>query len=406
VILEVERVAHGGVCVAHADDGRVVLVRHTLPGEQVRVQVTEQRRSYLRADAVEVLRASPARVAPPCPWAGPGRCGGCDWQHVDLAEQRRLKSIVVKEQLSRLAGVDRDVVVAAVPGDETGLHWRSRLRLATDARGRAGLRRHRSHEIEPIGDCLIAAPAAEVPALLQRHWPPDVEVTVDVSTTGERAVAVGTHAETVTEQAAGREWSVPVGGFWQVHVGAADLLARTVLEVAGPLPTDRCLDLYAGVGLFAGALAQHVAAVIAVESDRRAAAAARRNLAELPVTVVGDRVDRWLGAYGAPDLDRRPDQDRPDQDRPDQDRPDQDRKADVVVLDPPRKGAGRDVVTRIAATGARSIVYVACDPAALARDTATLRELGYRLGDLRAYDLFPMTAHVECIALFSRGSTP
>ena len=107
MILDVERVAHGGVCVAHADDGRVVLVRHTLPGEQVRVQVTEERRSYLRADAVEVLRASPARVAPPCPWAGPGRCGGCDWQHVDLAEQRRLKAAVISEQLIRLAGIDR-----------------------------------------------------------------------------------------------------------------------------------------------------------------------------------------------------------------------------------------------------------------------------------------------------------
>ena len=375
MILDVERVAHGGVCVAHADDGRVVLVRHTLPGEQVRVQVTEERRSYLRADAVEVLRASPARVAPPCPWAGPGRCGGCDWQHVDLAEQRRLKAAVISEQLTRLAGIDREVVVAPVPGDEDGLHWRTRLRLATDGEGRAGFRRHRSHAIEPIDDCLIADRRADVAALVTRRWPPDVEVTVDVSAAGERAVAVGAHPDTVTEHAAGRDWAVPVGGFWQVHVGAAEALATTVVELAAPQPDDRCLDLYAGVGLFAGALAPLVAGVTAVESDRRAAAAARRNLADLPVVVVGDRVDRWLRAP---------------------------RSADVVVLDPPRKGAGRDVVTRIAASGARSVIYVACDPAALGRDAATLSDLGYRLADLRAFDLFPMTAHVECVALFKR----
>jgi len=375
IVLDIERVAHGGVCIAHADDGRVVFVRHTIPGEQVRAVLTEERRSYLRADAVEVLRAAPTRVTPPCPWAAPGRCGGCDWQHVDLAEQRRIKGVVVAEQLSHLAGISREIEVLAVPGDDDGLHWRTRMRLATDGNGRAGLHRHRSHEIEPIGDCLIAVESADIPALVQRSWPADAEITVDVSSTGERAVAVGSHPQTVTERAAGREFAVPVGGFWQVHVGAAELLAQTVLELAAPRPADRCLDLYAGVGLFAGALAQRVSAVTAVESDRRAVAAARRNVADLPVKVVGARVDRWI---------RSPVQ------------------ADVVVLDPPRKGAGREVVSRLPATGARSVVYVACDPAALGRDAGTLLELGYRLDDVRAFDLFPMTAHVECVALFTR----
>jgi tRNA/tmRNA/rRNA uracil-C5-methylase (TrmA/RlmC/RlmD family) len=378
VILDIERVAHGGVCVAHAEDGRVVFVRHALPGEQVRVHVTEERRSSLRGDAVAVLRASPARVDPPCPWAGPGRCGGCDWQHVQLDEQRRLKATVIEEQLARVAGVHRDVVVAPVPSGneaagEDGLHWRTRLRLATDEAGRAGFRRHRSHQIEPIGDCLIASVGAKVSELVARIWPPEAEVTVDVSATGERAVAVGSHPDTVTERAAGREWSVPVGGFWQVHAGAAELLATTVVELAEPRRSDRCVDLYSGVGLFAGALGPLVAEVTAVESDRRASAAARRNLADLPVQVVHDRVDRWV---------RSP------------------RQADIVVLDPPRKGAGRDVVSRIAGFGARRLVYVACDPSALARDTAVLGDLGYELGDLRAFDLFPMTAHVECVAVF------
>ena len=373
MIVDIERVAHGGVCVARAGDGRVVFVRHGLPGERVRVVVTEEKKSYLRADAVEVLTPARGRVTPPCPWAGPGRCGGCDWQHVDVAEQRRLKAEVVREQLQRLAGIERDVVVEEVPGTRDGLHWRTRMRFAVDGNGRAGLRPHRSHDVVPIDDCLIAVSAARVPELVGRDWPPDSEVSVDVSGSGERAVSMGTPDELLTEHAAGRDWHVPVGGFWQVHPAAADVLAEAVLAFAEPTVTDRCLDLYCGVGLFAGALAPHVAAVTAVEYDGRAVAAARTNLAsDEHVTVVRDRVDRWV---------RRDPQ-----------------HADVVVLDPPRKGAGRAVVDGIVAREPRTVVYVACDPAALARDLATFADQGYALERLRALDLFPMTAHVECVA--------
>ncbi|MBV9369550.1 MAG: class I SAM-dependent RNA methyltransferase, partial [Frankiales bacterium] len=336
MIVEVERVAHGGVCVAHAPDGRVVFVRHALPGEQVRIEVTEERSSYLRADAVEVLRASPSRVVPPCPYAGPGRCGGCDWQHVALDEQRRLKAAVVREQLLRLAGLDVDVEVEAVPGDRAGLGWRTRLRLAVGPEGRAGFHKHRSHLIEPIDDCLIAAPGADVPSVVGRVWPEGAEVNVDVSSTGERALSTGTPDRTITERAAGRDWQVPVGGFWQVHPGAADTLVATVRNMLAPRGDETLLDLYAGVGLFAGALAPSVRTATAVESDRRAAQAARANLADLPVTVAHARVDRWLrsGHNGSP--------------------------VDLVVLDPPRKGAGRDVVTHVAALRPRAIAYVAC----------------------------------------------
>lgn len=379
VVVEVERVAHGGSCVAHADDGRVVFVRHALPGERVRAVVTGERTSFLRADAVEVLRASPHRVYPPCPWAGPGRCGGCDWQHADLTAQRAMKADVVAEQLQRLARVERDVVVEPVPGGRDGLRWRTRMRLAVDASGRAGLRRYRSHEVERIDDCLIAADALDVPDVVRRSWPADAEVNVEASATGERAVSMGTPRETLTEAALGRAYEVPVGGFWQVHVGAADLLSRVVVEVADVQPEDRVLDLYCGVGLFAGVLAPPAGRVVAVEADNRAARCARKNLADLGnVDVVHEKVDRWL-------RDASP--------------------ADVVVLDPPRRGAGAGVVRRIAALSPRTIVYVACEPAALARDVATLGDAGYQLDVLRAFDLFPMTAHVECVATFTRLAT-
>ncbi len=377
MIVDVERVAHGGVCVAHVPDGRVVFVRHTLPGERVRIDITEEKKSFLRADAVEVLTAAPERVVPPCPWAGPGRCGGCDWQHVDLAEQRRLKAAVVREQLHRLADVERDVVVEELPGSPDGLGWRTRMRFAVDDDGRAGLRPHRSHDVVPIDDCLIAVPGAHVPELVSRDWPAGSEVSVDVSSAGERAVSIGSPAELLTEHALGRDWSVPVGGFWQVHPAAADALADVVLMFAEVTKTDRCLDLYCGVGLFAGALAPAVASVTAVEYDARAVAAAEANLAEHDhVTVVRDRVDRWIRRDPQP--------------------------ADVVVLDPPRKGAGRHVVDDIVAREPRVVVYVACDPAALARDLATFAQHGYQLTNLRAFDMFPMTAHVECVARLTR----
>lgn len=377
MIVDVERVGHGGICVAHAPDGRVVFVRHAIAGERVRVTVTDERSSYLRADAVEVLSAAAERVEPPCPWSGPGRCGGCDWQHVALPEQRRMKATVVREQLQRLAGVDQEVVVEAVAGDHDGLGWRTRVHFAVDAAGRAGLHRHRSHEIEPIDDCLIAHPAVRAREVLGQRWRGAESIDVETAPTGGRVLSTTPPGPApdafLTTAAAGRTWTVPAGGFWQVHPGAADALVAAVTDLAGPQPGERCLDLYAGVGLFSDALARAAGAanVVAVEADAKAAAAAAENLPG--VDVVTARVARWLRREPAP--------------------------ADVVVLDPPRRGAGRDVTEAIAGLRPRAVVYVACDPAALARDVATFASHGLRLTALRAFDIFPMTAHIECVAL-------
>jgi tRNA/tmRNA/rRNA uracil-C5-methylase (TrmA/RlmC/RlmD family) len=166
-------VAHGGHCVAR-HEGRVVFVRHALPGERVVVRVTEDRQpGYCRADAVEVLEAAPDRVPRPCPYSGPGRCGGCDWQHVAPEGQRRLKAAVVREQLTRLGGLSgddpvvRDLVVEELPGGP--LRWRTRTRFAVDRAGAPGLRRHRSHDLVLLEDCPITVvPAAR--AVLDRRW--------------------------------------------------------------------------------------------------------------------------------------------------------------------------------------------------------------------------------------------
>ncbi len=415
-------VAHGGFCVAR-HEGRVIFVLHALPGERVVAEVTEGTTddSYLRADAVRVLTPAPGRVTPPCPLAGPGRCGGCDWQHASLATQRELKAAVVAEQLRRLAGIDWAGSVTPVPapaGAAPGLGWRSRVRFAVDAKGRLGLRRHRSHEIQPVADCPLVTDRVRAVGATAARWPTSVAEVEVIAASGEGArdqavvmtprrrggqvaapplaPAVALLAEDgkggvrrlrgrrhVREVAAGRSWRVSGSGFWQVHPAAADTLAAAVLAGLDPKPGERALDLYCGVGLFAGVLAERVGpdgAVLGVEADRGAVADARHNLAALGwARIERARVDRWL-----PTAVERGEV-----------------AADLVVLDPPRSGAGRAVSAAVAALAPRRVAYVACDPASLARDLGYLAEAGFQLDDLRAFDLFPMTRHVECVAFLS-----
>ena len=349
--VEVGPVAHGGHCVAKVSDddagdgGRVVFVRHALPGETVDIEVTEGTEGdrFWRADAVAVGVASPDRVTPPCPYAGPDACGGCDFQHVALPAQRALKAAVVREQLARLAGLDVPVEVEAVRGDREGLRWRTRQRYVELPDGRRGMRKHRSHEVVPVDECLLEADVA--PSYAVR----------------------------------GREHSVAEGGFWQVHPGAPEVLVATVLDLLRPQPGESALDLYAGVGLFAGALLDSVGAgsrLVAVEADRQAGTHARRNLGDAVEVATGPVARVLASSYDEP--------------------------FDLVVLDPPREGARRAVVEQVADRRPRAAAYVACDPAALARDVAIFAEHGYRLAALRAFDLFPMTHHVECVALLAR----
>jgi tRNA/tmRNA/rRNA uracil-C5-methylase (TrmA/RlmC/RlmD family) len=384
LVLDIGAVAHGGHCVAR-HEGRVVFVRHALPGERVRAVVTGTSAKFLRADAVEVLEPAPGRVAPPCPHAGPARCGGCDWQHADLETQRGLKASVVAEQLERLAGIDLEVLVEEVPGAVDGLGWRTRERFAAEpVSGRLGLRRHRSHDIELLESCPIAHPAVLATGVLGETWPGAGEVSVAVGSTGDTVVAVDgkpVGAARVHEEAAVRTWRVTGDGFWQVHPGAAETLTSAVVSALDPRPGEHALDLYAGVGLFAGALAGPLGPggrVDAVEGAEVAVKDARRNLHDLPtVRLHHAPVEPWLSAGLL-------------------------RRVDLVVLDPPRTGARARVVGRIVGLQPRAVAYVACDPAGLARDVRTFADAGYSLSHLRAFDCFPMTQHVECVALLER----
>ncbi|PTA44344.1 class I SAM-dependent RNA methyltransferase [Micromonospora sp. RP3T] len=393
VELTVDAVAPGGHCVARVD-GQVVFVRHALPGERVVAEVTELHRGFARADAVQILDASPDRVTPPCPYARPGGCGGCDLQHVAPAAQLNWKLAVVREQLTRLgrltdAQVDAlGVRVEALPGGPLG--WRSRVRYAVDAADRAGLLKHRSHEVVPIDSCLIAHPAIrELPVLppTGTRWPDADAVEAVASTGGDVTVLAYADGvptavrgpERVRETAAGRSFTLPASGFWQVHPAAADALVGAVLDLLDPRPGETAWDLYGGAGLFAAALAGRVdgARVTVVESAPDGVAAARTNLADLAaVEVVAARVETALARRRVTG------------------------PVDLVVLDPPRSGAGAAVVRGVVAADPRAVAYVACDPAAFARDVRTFVEAGWRLAALRGFDLFPMTQHVELVGLF------
>jgi tRNA/tmRNA/rRNA uracil-C5-methylase (TrmA/RlmC/RlmD family) len=379
--LEIGRVAAGGACVATAPDGRVVFVRHTLPGEKVRARVTESTKRFLRADAVEILEPSPDRVVQPCRYARPGRCGGCDFQHVALPAQRRLKAEATRDQLRRLGGLDEKLVDELVveelppvlPGNAEGLRWRTRAQFAVREDGRSGLHRYRSHNLEPVDTCPITAAAIEETGVLRERWPGRRRLELAASPSHPEDGVSYNGDRTLHFEALGRRFRVSEGGFWQVHPAAADVLAEAVLEALAPTSGERALDLYAGAGLFSAALAQAGATVCAVESFLVAAGDARENLGDLRVEVVTGAVEDTIADLAAGN--------------------------DLVVLDPPRTGAGVAVMQTLVAARPRAIAYVSCDPATLARDLRAAREAGYRLSALRAFDLFPMTAHVECLAV-------
>ncbi|WP_433733479.1 class I SAM-dependent RNA methyltransferase [Nocardia sp. CA-129566] len=520
---------HGGFCVAR-HEGRVVFVRHGLPDELVRVRVTEDRGgSFCRADAIEILDASPDRVPATCPVSGPGGAGCCDFSFATPEAQRALKAAVVAEQLRRIAGIDRDITVqpiAGYPADTTG-GWRTRVRLAVDADGRAGVHGYRSTEV--ITDLRCPQPVSgAMDGIGDRLWTPGADLVIAVDGDGMRhivelapsAVAgraerggerpavrggrggkrrgasdrdhrggrgragrgrdgrhgrgehsgdpqwrriddrdvgrdrgddrggagrdhrgegrshggewdrgddwsgghgrvpgIGDHGADqlgsaghegdrrrasarraaahaardewvlggsgrTVEYVAGRRWELSATGFWQAHRGAAQCYSDLVAGWAGLGHGERAWDLYSGVGVFAARLADQVGptgSVLAVESARSAVADGAAVLRDLPwLDLRAQRVEHWLAEHvssAAPD---------------------------VVVLDPPRAGAGKEVVTAVTTSGPVRIIHVGCDPASFARDLGLYQAAGYQLADLRAFDAFPATHHVECLALLER----
>ena len=383
LVVDIERVAHGGHCIAHHPDGRVIFVRHAIPGERVAISVTSEGNGgkFLRADAVRVIEPSAHRRTAPCPYAGPSRCGGCDWQHVEPAHQRLLKHEVVIESLKRQGKFnDEEIAQLHITVVDLGedLGWRTRVRYTTHGDSLA-MRKHRSHDVVEVSHCPLGV--AQIQQAIVNVRGKEVEL---ISGPVLSVVVDGKSVSGPSKQhrlAAGREYKVSGAGFWQVHHKAPDALIEHVKAALKSRPGDHILDLYAGVGLFAGALADSVGPggrIDVVEAADQACRDAKRNLHDLPIAKIHhDDVAMWLRTQ-APS------------------------RCDVVVLDPPRSGAGSEVMHLLTKLKPRAIAYVACDPVALARDLATARSLGWRLDTLVVLDLFPNTHHIEIVASLVR----
>ncbi|WP_268933519.1 class I SAM-dependent RNA methyltransferase [Sinomonas notoginsengisoli] len=433
VELHLGPVAHGGHVVAR-HEGRVVFVRHGIPGEVVRAELTdaEPDAKFWRADVVEVLEPSPHRrehvwnLADSLLAHAHGRLpvGGAEFGHIALAEQRHLKEAVIREQLLRLAGLERDVEVEPVSlsedaDDAGGLAWRTRCSFAVTGDGRLAMHAHRSETLIPvqrmplatqeINDLRlweldlrgverleVAAPASGSAPLivftLADGVAPsaltDVLARLDPSVSASAAGAGSATSPltvrgrgSVSEHVLGHRYTVRGEGFWQIHRRAPETLVTAALEALdGTLtPGAQVADLYAGAGLFTAPLASAVGPgghVLSVEGAPGTSRDARRTFKRQPeVAVVQGRVERVLRQHGG------------------------EGSFDAVVLDPPRAGAGRQVVHQLVDAAPRAVAYVACDPASFARDMGWFRKAGWRLESLRAFDLYPMTHHVETVAL-------
>lgn len=399
----------GGAGLARGDDGRIVFVRGALPGERVRVEITERRKDFVRAEVREVLVASPDRVAPSCPHVADG-CGGCDWQHVAASAQPAHKAAIVADALRRLARIPDAPVVAGEPGPSVG--HRTSIRAAVRS-GRAGYRKPSSHERVAVRSCLVAHPQLES-LLVGGEWGSAAEVTLRIgAATGERLALVAPHAAGVVlppdaadvivvgldEVGAGRaaylhevvggvRFRISATSFFQTQHAGAEALVRAVDAAVGDAAVGHAevgdaevlLDLYSGVGLFAATVGARFDTVVSVERHGASALDAAHNLRgrSNAVSIAAD-VERWRpdAALSA-------------------------RRSRVVIADPARAGLGRGGVDTVLGCDARRVVLVSCDAAALGRDAGLLVAGGYRLVESRLVDVFAHTAHVEVVSRFDR----
>ena len=400
--------AHGGAALGR-HEGRAVFVPHAIPGERVRAEIIESHAHWVRARLLEVLETSPDRIVPPCPYFGPEQCGGCHFQHIRYEAQVEFKRQVVIDQLDRIGGLAGANVQEAIGAAEPW-HYRNHVQFSVAEGGHMAFQRAGSHQLIPIESCLIIDPQLDdLWAALDVDWPQlrqltlrcgsatgdlmavfeldhyedfDIEVDFPVSCVvrladGESVVLMGNPY--LVEQAAGRDYRVSAGSFFQVNTAGAEVLINLVEGYLAPTGGETLVDLYCGVGLFGLALAGRVGQVIGVEADRSAADDFRHNAQGLSsVRLIAQAAEAALPRIEGP------------------------LREGLVVLDPPRAGAGAQVIAEIIRLEPRRIAYVARDPATLARDARQLVESGYRLAELQPIDLFPQTYHVESVALFVR----
>ena len=404
--LTLNEMAHGGSAIGR-HERRAIFVPYTIPGERIRARIIDDRGRFAFAEAVEILEPSPHRVTPRCPHFGPGLCGGCQLQHIDYAGQLTFKRDVVIDQLRRIGGIQNPVVHPTIPSPDEWA-YRNHTTFHVDEAGSLCYVGTDSTALIPIEVCPIIRPELldlfheldfeETPEINRVRLQigsggdlmvilstsdddaPDLEVTMPVSinlllSDNEPVNLIG--ASNVIYTVRGRPFRVTAGGFFQVNLPQAEALVDRVLDKLALQGTETVLDLYAGVGLFTAFIAERASLVTSIESYPPAVTDADENLADL------DNVDLIEGTVEdvLPELAE---------------------TYDAVVVDPPRTGLEPRVIDVLEALSPRTIVYVSCEPATLARDAKRLAAKGYRLVDVQPVDMFPQTFHIECVAHFVR----
>jgi len=381
--LDIERVAHGGHFISHAQ-GLTLFVRGAITGERVVAEVTQVKKGIAWAETIEVLNASPHRREAPCHYFRERACGGCDFQHIDLVLQRKLKAEVVADSFRRIARMEIEVECLPAKDDVNGLHWRTRMDFTVTPSKRLALHPHRSDSLTEVTSCLIAHKAMDLESInvgLEgskiRPWE-RFRVAVD----REGKVKLTGRDRRVEMEVGEKSFPVSIESFWQPHLSAASTLVDQVSELLNVRDGDHVLDLYGGVGLFTAFLRDSVGEsgmVTLIESDPGAVADARRIFgADRRVKVVVGRVEQKIKEIES---------------------------CDLILLDPPRSGVtvgANGVIPEFQRLRPREILYISCDPATLARDAKALIEAGYEMALIRAFDLFPMTEHIESVAKFIR----
>ena len=392
--LEIIKLVHGGWGLAR-HEGFVVFVKGVLPGEQIIAVIREVKKNHANAELVALEQASNARVShvwPEAEWVRPAhqRAGGADYGHIDRPEQLTFKTDILRDSLERFGHVDPDIAaltsVAAVGGETDGLHWRTRVSLQVNDEGIAGPYAENSHTVVPVETLPLAVEEIEQLGAHRGSWSGHSRIRLIRPTDGSaRLVIDRQRPDLIVETVGQHRFQLSDQGFWQVHSRAADTLFSQVKRLALDVEVQEGathLDLYGGVGLFARALLDAYGentAVVTVEADSDASHNAGINLSD----AAGARaVASTAKAY----LTRLHGQESP---------------IGTVVLDPPRSGAEKEVISELLRLSPKAIIYVACDPVALGRDISRFAEGGYQVAEVNGFDLFPHTHHMEAVALLT-----
>jgi len=380
VTLDIGAIAHGGHFVAR-HEGQVIFVRHAITGETAKVKITGLSKKLAFGDAIEIINPSKDRVTAPCAFAKPDGCGGCDFQHIDINAQRELKAKVIQEQFLRLAKMDiKPEVISVEP--QSGLHWRTRINFAISKNGKPGFYAAKSKTVVEVDQCLLAADEINSLDIFNRKWRGNDRLNIAVSSLKETNISRGGRSISgptqLNETFDDFIYKVSPNSFWQGHKSAPKKLVDIAMDFLSLNKGDKVCDLYGGTGLFTAPILKIIGEkgeVHLIESDERAVKDASKIFhKQSNVTLYLGRVENILPLI---------------------------KTVDVMLRDPPRAGAGELVIDQMLEKKPKTIVYISCDPASLARDTMLLKNKDYNLEKITAVDLFPMTHHIECVAKYN-----